>query len=205
MGKAYANRKKSELRNENDFYETPYSLTWELQKLNIIKPRKIIIDPCCGNYAISKWFRETNTVIEKDLKYGDDFFKDNYDDLQFDYAILNPPFDLWDKFIEKSKKIAKTVIAIGKTDYFSCYQRLQNDIWKGLSDVYIFNRKVDYQFPIMESGEFGVGSLTSGWFVWKYDYPEDFSAKLHFIDVQKYAKLGGYKSWVKKNNSPLFE
>ena len=29
--------------------------------------------------------------------------------------------------------------------------------------------------------------------------------KLHFIDVQKYAKLGGYKSWVKKNNSPLFE
>lgn len=205
MGKAYANRKKSELRNENDFYETPYSLTWELQKLNIIKPRKTIIDPCCGNYAISKWFRETNTVIEKDLKYGDDFFKDNYDDLQFDYAILNPPFDLWDKFIEKSKKIAKTVIAIGKTDYFSCYQRLQNDIWKGLSDVYIFNRKVDYQFPTMESGEFGVGSLTSGWFVWKYDYPEDFSAKLHFIDVQKYAKLGGYKSWVKKNNSPLFE
>ena len=205
MGKAYANRKKSELRNENDFYETPYSLTWELQKLNIIKPRKIIIDPCCGNYAISKWFRETNTVIEKDLKYGDDFFKDNYDDLQFDYAILNPPFDLWDKFIEKSKKIAKTVIAIGKTDYFSCYQRLQNDIWKGLSDVYIFNRKVDYQFPTMESGEFGVGSLTSGWFVWKYDYPEDFSAKLHFIDVQKYAKLGGYKSWVKKNNSLLFE
>ena len=205
MGKAYANRKKSELRNENDFYETPYSLTWELQKLNIVKPRKTIIDPCCGNYAISKWFRETNTVIEKDLKYGNDFFKDNYDDLQFDYAILNPPFDLWDKFIEKSKKIAKTVIAIGKTDYFSCYQRLQNDIWKGLSDVYIFNRKVDYQFPIMESGEFGVGSLTSGWFVWKYDYPEDFSAKLHFIDVQKYAKLGGYKSWVKKNNSPLFE
>ena len=205
MGKAYANRKKSELRNENDFYETPYSLTWELQKLNVIKPRKTIIDPCCGNYAISKWFRETNTVIEKDLKYGDDFFKDNYDDLQFDYAILNPPFDLWDKFIEKSKKIAKTVIAIGKTDYFSCYQRLQNDIWKGLSDVYIFNRKVDYQFPTMESGEFGVGSLTSGWFVWKYDYPEDFSAKLHFIDVQKYAKLGGYKSWVKKNNSPLFE
>ena len=180
MGKAYANRKKSELRNENDFYETPYSLIWELQKLNIIKPRKTIIDPCCGNYAISKWFRETNTVIEKDLKYGDDFFKDNYDDLQFDYAILNPPFDLWDKFIEKSKKIAKAVIAIGKTDYFSCYQRLQNDIWKGLSDVYIFNRKVDYQFPTMESGEFGVGSLTSGWFVWKYDYPEDF----HIVDLE---------------------
>ena len=44
-GKAYVNRKKAEERNENDFYETPYCLTWELQKLNIIEPNKTIIDP----------------------------------------------------------------------------------------------------------------------------------------------------------------
>ena len=124
--------------------------------------------------------------------------KDKYKDNEFDYVILNPPFDLWDKFIEKAKKIADTVIAIGKTDYFSCYQRLQNGIWDTLSDVYIFNRKVDYQFPIFESGEFGVGSLTSGWFVWKKGYTE--SPRLHFIDVQKYAKLGNYETWLKKQN-----
>ena len=35
MGKAYANRKPKEERHTNDKYETPYSLTWELQKLNI--------------------------------------------------------------------------------------------------------------------------------------------------------------------------
>ena len=45
-GKAFANRKREDLRNPNDLYETPYSLTWELQKLNIIEPNKTIIDPC---------------------------------------------------------------------------------------------------------------------------------------------------------------
>ena len=64
-GKAYANRKKAEDRNKNDFYETPYCLTWELQKLNIVKPNTTILDPCCGDYAISKWFRKTNVVTEK--------------------------------------------------------------------------------------------------------------------------------------------
>lgn len=195
-GKAFANRKPKLERNENDFYETPYSLTWELQKLNIIEPNKTIIDPCCGNYAISKWFRKTNKVTEKSLEYGNDFFKDEYKENQFDYAILNPPFDLFDKFIEKSKIIANTVIAIGKTDYFSCYQRLENGLWNGLSDIYIFNRKVDYQFPIFEDGCFGVGSLTTGWFVWNKDYDDD--PKIHFIDVQKYATRGNYKSWLKK-------
>jgi hypothetical protein len=195
-GKAYANRKKAEERHANDKYETPYSLTWELQKLNIVKPNATILDPCCGNYAISKWFRESNIITEKSLEYGNDFFQDEYEDNQFDYIILNPPFDLFDKFIEKAKRIGKTVISIGKTDYFSCYQRLENGLWKGLSDIYVFNRKVDYQFPIFEDGTFGVGSLTSGWFIWNKDY--DDKPKLDFIDVQKYATRGSYENWLKK-------
>ena len=124
-GKAYANKKPKELQHFNQFYETLYSLTWELQKLNIVKPNTTVLDPCCGTYAISKWFRESNKVTEKSLEYGNDFFQDEYDDNSFDYVILNPPFDLFDKFIEKAKRIGKTVISIGKTDYFSCYQRLK--------------------------------------------------------------------------------
>ncbi len=201
MGKAYANRKSEYLRNKNDFYETPYSLTWKLQELNIIRPGTTILDPCCGHYAISKWFRESNVVTERDLMYGNDFFEDKYDVFSFDYSVLNPPFDLFDDFIVKAKRVAKTTIAIGKTDYFSCYQRLENGLWNGLSDIYVFNRKVDYQFPIFEDGSFGVGSLTTGWFVWKKDYI--FDPKLHFIDVQKYATRGSYESWKKKNNQKL--
>ena len=73
---------------------------------------------------------------------------------------------------------------------------MKNGLWKGLSDIYVFNRKVDYQFPIFEDGTFGVGSLTSGWFVWNKDY--DDKPKLDFIDVQKYATRGSYENWLKK-------
>lgn len=93
-GKAYANKKPKELQHPNQFYETPYCLTWELQKLNIVKPKTTILDPCCGNYAISKWFKESNIITEKSLEYGNNFFQDEYDDNSFDYVILNPPFDI---------------------------------------------------------------------------------------------------------------
>lgn len=110
---------------------------------------------------------------------------------------MNPPFDLWDKFVLKAKDISSKVISIGKTDYFSCYQRLENGIWDNLKDIYIFNRKVDYQSPTLDSGEFCVGSLTSGWFVWDCDYND--KPRINFIDVQKYAKLGNYDSFIEKN------
>ena len=201
-GKAYANRKREEIRNKNDFYETPFSLTWELQKLNII-PKEVnghkttILDPCCGKYAISKWFREDYDITEKSLEYGNDFLTEDYSDKHYDFVIMNPPFDLWDNFVYKSKDIADVVISIGKTDYFSCYQRLQNGIWKNLKAIYIFNRKVDYQFPTIENGDLGVGNLTSGWFIWDKNY--DGKPELNFIDIQKYANLGGFDSWSKKN------
>lgn len=212
MGKAYANRKKAEERNENDFYATPWSLTWELLKLDIIPKitdghKTTILDPCCGNYDLCRWFENDYDVTAKSLEYGNDFFKDEYKENQFDFVIMNPPFDLFDDFIVKAKYIAKYVISIAKTDYFSCYQRLENGIWNNLSDVYIFNRKVDYQFPIFENGDLGVGSLTSGWFLWDKSYNE--CPRIHFIDIQKYAKLGGYKNWLKKlqkmNEETIFE
>lgn len=62
-------------------------------------------------------------ITEKSLEYGNNFFQDEYEENQFDYVICNPPFDEWDKFIEKAKRISKTVISIGKTDYFSCYPK----------------------------------------------------------------------------------
>lgn len=201
-GKAYANRKPKEERHKNEFYETPKSLTWELLKLNIIPKETYghktkILDPCCGKYAISNLLTDFD-VTAKSLEYGNDFFKDEYKENEYDWIVMNPPFDLFDDFVNKAKYVAKNVISIGKTDYFSCYQRLQNGLWNSLSDIYIFNRKVDYQFPLFKDGSFGVGSLTTGWFVWKKDYSD--SPKLHFIDVQKYATKGNYESWLKKNN-----
>ena len=46
-GKAYANRKPVEERPEADFYSTPYSLTWELLRLEDVDC-PTIYEPACG-------------------------------------------------------------------------------------------------------------------------------------------------------------
>lgn len=116
-GKAYANRKRVEIRSPNDFFQTPKCLTWEL--LNVEdnsgvrifdrNENDIILDPCCGKYAISSILKESGlNVVEKDLIYGNDFLArdimGNYEDLtRYHKIVMNPPFKLFNDFVKKSK------------------------------------------------------------------------------------------------------
>ena len=45
-------------------------------------------------------------VTERDLNQGNDFLKDDYSNEHYEAIVTNPPFDLWDAFVEKSKTIA---------------------------------------------------------------------------------------------------
>ena len=123
MGKAYANRKPIEKRKPSDFYETPKSLTWELLKTGELEGVKTILDPCCGNYAISNILKESGYIVdENDLIYGSNFLTDQYLKT-YDAIVMNPPFSLWNPFIEKAKSISNKVIAIGKTNFFGAQNR----------------------------------------------------------------------------------
>lgn len=42
-----------------------------------------------------------------------------------------------------------------------------------------------------EDGLFHVGAMATGWYLWDMTYTGD--PTIHVVDVQKYAKLGGYK------------
>ena len=87
-GKNFGNRKPENERPLNDFYQTPKCMTRELlnSQMSIFNEQiedKIILDPCCGKYAIGNVLRESgiakyNKLIEKDLIYGDDFLKENW-------------------------------------------------------------------------------------------------------------------------------
>ena len=115
MGKAYANRKKEELRHKNDFYPTPKCLTWELLKTGELDGVHKVLEPCFGEGAISNILKENGFLVtERDLNQGNDFLKDDYSNEHYECVITNPPFDLWDKFVEKSKTIADKVILIGR-------------------------------------------------------------------------------------------
>lgn len=197
MGKAYANRKKEADRPENDFYPTPGGLTLELINTGELNGYKNILEPCCGQYAISKILEANGfNVTSRDLIYGNDFLKDDYSNEYYDAIVTNPPFDSYNQIIEKAKSInCKKVIAIGRTNYFASHSRNVEGFWKELSDVYIFDRQVEYRTPQLDIPDFCVGSLCTGWFVWTKGYTGD--PRVHILDVQKYATLGSLERFLR--------
>lgn len=188
-------KNKKELRPQNDFYCTPFSLTWELLKKQNIKEAW---EPACGQGSISTPLEKNNIdVFCSDIDSNFDPTNVSRQFFEFTIApkktiISNPPFSLWDPFVFHAKFLEiEKIIFIGKTDYFSAAGRSKSGIWNHLHHVYIFNRKVDYQTPYREDGLFHVGAMTSAWFVWDIGY--EGSPIIDIIDVQQYAKLGQYK------------
>lgn len=192
IGKAYANRKKIEDRPKSDFYETPYSLTWELLKLGLFDFNKGCLEPASGMGAIHSILNDIFRwgCMGNDIRITGDDFLDWTE--KYPYIITNPPFSLFDEFVLKAKEIATEKIAmIGKVNFFGAYKRVEKGVWKHLKHVYIFNRMVDYRTPVRDDGLFHVGNLVTGWFVWDLSWNEDWW-HTSILDVQKYAKLGQY-------------
>jgi hypothetical protein len=195
MGKAYANKKVKNEKPEGDFYPTPKSLIWVME--DIIKDefdkKKTIFEPCSGNGAISSEIRKLDFLVEEN-----DLYKGGFDYVKtpcnYTQIITNPPFSLWDKFIEKAKQETEKLMSIGRLNYFGTADRLNKGIWNNLKAVYCFNRYVDYRTLEREDGLFNVGAMATAWFIWEKNYKE--SPSLHFLNVQSFAKLGNYKEGV---------
>lgn len=186
-GKSYAKRKVRDDRPEHDYYPTPLPLIIEMEKLGLIKKTDSILEPACGkDRRIANYLEKLGyKVIAKDLIFGDNFFHSD-DAEKFNVIVTNPPFSMWDDFVEKAKRKADKVIMIGRTNYFGAYQRYENGIWNGLKAVYIFNRQVAYDRFSDNEMKLLCGCLVTGWFVWEKNYSE--KPEINIIDVQKYCK-----------------
>lgn len=190
-GKAYANRKSEKERPESDFYATPKSLVWTLldECIEIDKSEEIW-EPACGELAISNVLTDRGyTVTSTDIRRGEDFLSSPR---KCNAIITNPPFSLFDEFVEKAQSCSEKFVFIGKTNFFGAYGRHRDGIWRHLRNLYIFNRQVDYRSPARDDGAFHVGNLVTGWFyfdtAWNGGY---WSTQI--VDVQKYATLGQFK------------
>lgn len=191
-GKAYANRKSESERPEGDFYETPSCMIRELiinDEIDFPIDLDIsIYDPCCGKHRIGNVLREYgyHDITEKDIMYGQDFLAD-YTDNTYDVTIMNPPFKLFNSFVEKAKRISDEVWCIGKLNYFGAHDRNINGLWNTLDTVYVFDRQIAYDIPEDENEKVQCGMMITGWFCWKKhcrsDYPQ-----IKVVDMQKYIK-----------------
>lgn len=192
-GKAYAHKTGNRI---GDLYHTPKSLVWVAA--DIIKKefniRDYVLEPACGAGAISEELENiflANCVQSNDLNgvVGIDYL--NWIEPWQKQVITNPPFSLWDEFIVKAKTHCNKFMFIGKCNFLGAQGRYNNNIWRNLKGIYPFNRYVDYQTPYRKDGLFHVGCLQSAWFLWDMEFEGDWSG--HVLDVQKYAKLGGFK------------
>jgi len=198
MGKAYANRKPVSERPEADFYSTPYSLTWELIKLNEFPSGSTIYEPASGSGAIASQLEKAGFIVMQDdiRTTGKDFLECSN---RHDFIVTNPPFSLFDEFVIKAKECSKKFAFIMKTNFLGAHSRQEMGIWKGLKSLYVFDRQIDYRTPLLDSGELCVGNLITGWGIWDMDWKEDYF-KTSILSVHKYCRLGGYDSYLKKSN-----
>lgn len=192
MGKAYANKKSEADRPEGDFYPTPRSLIWvakDIIEAEFTKEEPVL-EPCAGNGQISQELVKLGFIVS-----SNDLYRGGFDYLEtpcsHKQVITNPPFSLWDEFVEKIKRETDKSLILGRLNYFGTNSRFESGIWKDLKAVYCFDRYVDYRTTERYDGLFHVGAMATAWFLWEKGWKE--FPSLHFLSVQEYAKLGGRK------------
>lgn len=176
-------------RKKSDFYETHYSLTWQLMDTNLFEKEKRILEPSCGDGAIIKALNQKgyNNVLGTDLSLGSDFLQFD-SNVKYDYIITNPPFSLALEFILKAKEIAKEKIAmLLPLNYLhgeERYNRLYKDIDFPLQYVYTFTRYPMLGEALREDGKYPTGMMTYSWYIFDKSYIGE--PKIRWISNQQY-------------------
>lgn len=168
-------------RKKSDFYETPYSITKQFIDLGCFDNIKSILEPACGDGAITKVLKDCNfsNITEYDIEKN--FLTE---DTQFDQIITNPPFSLAAEFILHAKKIAKERIAFLLPLSYLHGKYRHDYIWSDttfkLKSVYVFTRYPLLGDKLREDGRYKTGMMVYAWYLWEKTY--EGIPQLHWLD-----------------------
>lgn len=165
-------------RVENDFYAThPDSTRALLEVEEIIYPAW---EPACGEGHISKLL--TGDVLSSDLidrgyerAIVIDFLDNSETRHDIATIITNPPFNLFQEFLEKALKIAnKKVIMFGKLQALEGQKRATFLETTPLKTVYVFKKRQQLlpegkDFKLL-TGRKSANTMAFAWFVWEIGY-----------------------------------
>jgi hypothetical protein len=153
----------SENRAHLDFYPTP---EWATEALfNVEKFEGTVLEPACGNGAMVKVIERYNTVIGKDVIYGNDFLEESQ---TFDNVITNPPFKLASQFVYKGKQVARMKLALFLK---LCFlegvgrQSMFKEANFPLARVHVFSKRVTFHPEGIEDRKRS-GTMAFAWFIW---------------------------------------
>ena len=172
-------------RVENDFYAThPDSTKAILNVEEIIYP---VLEPACGEGHISKILEKQNNagyIISSDLVdrgygiSGIDFINQEFGyitDMEINTIITNPPFNLFQEFVDKALQVAKKkVIMFGKLQALEGQKRATFLERTPLKTVYVFKKRQQPMRNGKENDEITGKKMSStmafAWFVWEIGY-----------------------------------
>jgi len=165
------------LRERDDFYETP-----PLEVENILKLEKLdgsILENSCGRGSISNVLKKhypDNNIISTDLidrgfgECGLDFLSDEYKYTNVDNVVMNPPFKLLNRFIEKSIHIAnKKVIMLGRIQVLETKGRYEIFKNNPPSRVYVYVDRISCFKGGVTKGQ---NAMCYAWYVWDFTSEE---------------------------------
>ncbi len=159
---------------KNEHYPTPKSLSRRLLSLGEFDCTRHVHEPAEGFGAITGVLREfwpEKLISSADIVTGTDFLTDlNY----YPQIITNPPFSLVDDFVRRARVCCDKFAFIVPLNALSSESRWKRGTWRGLRKVWVFNRQVNYSFPLQEDGRFFTSGITTGWFVWERGPDKDF-------------------------------
>jgi hypothetical protein len=89
--------------NPNDIVYTPDNIAKDI--VEYYQPAGFCLDPCCGEGAFLRHLPEGSDWCE--IQQGRDFFQYQK---KVDWIISNPPYSIYDKWLEQSFKIADNVV-----------------------------------------------------------------------------------------------
>lgn len=219
MGKNFSRNQKRENRNEADFYQTPHCLTRAFIDYAFIKDNLFdisyktdfsIADFCCGKKAIGDVIRsysitdnkEDLKLIETDLSEGVDFFslsKEEIQNLCFgrlpDIGIMNPPFRLFNKWVEKCFEVFTVGFALlAPTTYLqgvSRFNKNMSGVFQNfdypLTDILTFNRYPMLSKELREDRKIETGMQAISWFVFQKGLSKGRLGTAHdWLDIDEY-------------------
>lgn len=157
-----------------DFYPTPRWATEALLSKSLIHPRHSILEPCCGDGAISKVLEEQGHVVTSSDKFdrGYGTVKDAFDYNEcFDVIITNPPFAIAEDLIlhflplynEQMCFLLRTAFLESASRYERIFSKMPPQV------IYVFSERVS-MYPKGHKGKMAGGTTSYAWFVWDRSY-----------------------------------
>jgi 16S rRNA G1207 methylase RsmC len=149
---------------KNDFVRTPTCVTEALLKYEKFDGE--ILEPCCGDGAISRVIEKEHKVVSSDkidYEFGEQ--KDLFEITnQYDNIITNPPFT-------QQQLVKKHLLSLAKKKLALLWyvKNLGNEVEtktsKNLKNVYVFNKRIEWV-------EIKFGWLFA-WYVWEKGFTGD--------------------------------